>query len=252
MKQILTIIIISSSLLGVSQNTSGIITYKETTNFQIDMADLEEQGIADFAAKLPSSSSHKAQLVFTPEATLYSNLKEPKKEDNSEVQMIVMFSNPDNKTYIDYSKNKVIEQQDFMGKMFLVNGELEKLNWKISGETKIVLNYPCIKATITDSIETLEAWFTTEIPISIGPEKYGNLPGVILELSSKMTRKTITASDIKFQKILASDMEIPSEGKKVSKAKYEKIVESKIKEMQLEFGGSHSGDGNTTIKVIRQ
>ncbi len=250
MKTIITLFIISIALVGVSQNTSGVITYEETINFQIDMEKLEEQGMAEFVGMMPTSTSSKKQLYFTKASTLYLNLKKDKKDDHSEEGgMVVMFSNPDNKTYIDNKTNKVIEQQDFMGKMFLIDDTLETLKWKITGETKVVMNYPCIKATMGDSLEMVEAWFTTEIPISIGPEKFGQLPGVILELTSKKTRQTIKAIDFKFREVTTEEMQKPTDGKNVTKKKYDEIVESKMKEMNKEYGNK-SGDGSGNVIMI--
>ena len=249
MKTKLTIFLISISLISYSQKTSGVVTYEETTNFQIDMEKLEEQGMSEFASMMPKSMSNKKQLYFTKDSLLYSNLKEDKEEKKSNGPRVMMFSNSDEKTFINFQTNTVVEQKDFMGKMFLIEDTIGTLNWKMTGETKVILNYPCIKAVITDSLETVEAWFTTEIPFSIGPEKYGQLPGMILELSSKSTRKTITAVDFQYKELEAENIYIPSDGKKVTKKKFEETMDKKMKEMKQEYGGKDSGDG---IMIIRQ
>ncbi len=246
MKTLVTIFFISISLVSYSQKKSGIVTYEETTNFQIDMGKLEEQGMAEYASMIPKSISNKKKLYFTEDSLLFSNLKEAKKSHGT---MVKMFSNPDNKTFINLQTNTVIEQKDFMGKMFLIEDTIETLNWKMTGETKIILNYPCIKAVITDSLDSIEAWFTTEIPISIGPEKYGQLPGIILELTSKATRKTITAIDFQYKELESGNIYIPSDGKKVTKKKFKETINNKMKEMKQEYGGKDSGDG---IMIIRQ
>ena len=252
MKKIFTILLISSFLTSLSQNNSGIVSYEETTSFNIDMKKLEEQGLAGLANNFPTSNSTKKQLIFAKEVTLYSNKKIDKKDNDSETQIMFMTSDSDNKTYINLQNKEVIEQRDFMGKGFLINGSLEKLNWKITGETKIILNYPCIKALLNDSNKTIEAWFTVEIPLSIGPENYGQLPGMILELTSKETRKTIKAIDFKYTEVNIDSIKIPSEGKKVTKEEYNKIVDKKIKEMQQEYGGSNSGGSGGTIIIQQQ
>lgn len=42
--------------------------------------------------------------------------------------------------------------------------------------------------------EKVEAWFTTEIPVSIGPKLYTGLPGLVLKV--KTDKFTMTATEI--------------------------------------------------------
>jgi GLPGLI family protein len=249
MKTIITIVLLSITLIAKPQNTSGIITYEVTTALQIDMDNLERQGLEAYADMIPKSTSSKKQLYFTEETTLYNNLKEEPKESKTNGNMITMFSNPDNKTYINQLTNAVVEQKEFMGKMFLINDTLKKINWKITGETKLVLNYPCIKASYNDSTESLEAWFTTEIPISIGPEMYGQLPGLILEVNDKNSNRTTRAIDVIYKEIEPNNLPIPSEGKKVSRKKFDEIVQKKMEEMSSEFKGSKSSKGGKVMII---
>ena len=64
--------------------------------------------------------------------------------------------------------------------------------WTITNETKEISGYICYKATspkyregeILDSKFAITAWFTPTIPVPYGPNGYGKLPGLILELQS--------------------------------------------------------------------
>jgi len=64
-------------------------------------------------------------------------------------------------------------------------------NWSIKNESKIIDGKLCYKAIASDidyggkekkSYEVI-AWFCPQIPFSFGPVFYGNLPGLILEVS---------------------------------------------------------------------
>jgi GLPGLI family protein len=243
MKNILFVLIITISLGLQAQNTSGKITYSEVINTKPDMKKAEEQGWAQWAEMVPESMTFKKQLVFNEKASMYVNIKEEEdpNEKNMVKRMARRYSNANNQTYINSEINAFVEQQDFMGKTFLIKGEPDKITWKMTGEMKIIMNYPCLKATYEDSTENLEAWFTTEIPVAIGPEKYGQLPGMILELTSKKNKKTLTAIVIDFKEIDTAELSEPIEGKVVTREEYNKIVKKKMKEMRK--NGSYGGHG---------
>jgi GLPGLI family protein len=78
-----------------------------------------------------------------------------------------------------------------MDKTYYVQSKTTDLVWQISNEKKKIGNYTCIKAItkVEDKISTrgvytklIEAWFSPEIPIRLGPNNYGGLPGLIMEL----------------------------------------------------------------------
>ena len=246
MKYILSILILSTSLFTISaQNTSGKIIYTEVINTKPDMKKAEEQGWAQWAEMVPESMTFKKQLIYNQKASMYVNIKEAidPNEQNMVKRMAKKYSNANNQTYINSETKAFVEQQDFMGKTFLIKGEPDKITWKIAGDMKIIMNYPCLKATYEDSTETLEAWFTTEIPVSIGPEKYGELPGIILELTSKKNKKTLTATSIEFKEIESSELSEPIEGKEVTREEYHEIVRKKIEEMRKNRGAGRHGGG---------
>jgi len=82
------------------------------------------------------------------------------------------------------------------------------LIWTITDEEKTINGYNVRKAT-TDSFE-LEiddpfyynkaiAWFTTDIPIPVGPARYYGLPGLIVELEYERGSLRYVLKDIDFQ-----------------------------------------------------
>ncbi len=245
MKYFLSLLIVTVSLTGIqAQNTSGKIIYTEVINTKPDMKQAEEQGWAQWADMVPESMTFKKQLVFNEKSSMYVNIKieEDDTEKNMMKRMMRRYSNANNQTYINADSNIFVEQQDFMGKTFLIKGKPDSITWKIAGDMKIIMSYPCLKATYEDSTETLEAWFTTEIPIAVGPEKYGQLPGIILELTSKKNKKTLTATSIEFKKIDSSELSEPKEGKVVTREQYKKIVKKKMEEMRKNGAwGGHGG-----------
>ncbi|MBD8081278.1 GLPGLI family protein [Chryseobacterium caseinilyticum] len=58
----------------------------------------------------------------------------------------------------------------------------DKVNWKLSQETKKYAEYTIQKATTNFGGREWTAWFTKEIPLSEGPYKFTGLPGLVVLL----------------------------------------------------------------------
>lgn len=69
-------------------------------------------------------------------------------------------------------------------------------NWQITDEIKEIAGYSCRKAISNLMSYRFEAWFTEDIPVSAGPDKFDGLPGLILCLRIGGTE--IIAYSIKF------------------------------------------------------
>lgn len=89
--------------------------------------------------------------------------------------------------------------------------------------------------------ETITAWYTPMIPASHGPDQFGGLPGLILELNTKDT--TILCTKVVLNPKEEITIEAPEKGKKVTREEYQKIVDEKAKEMSERFGGGNRRDG---------
>lgn len=75
----------------------------------------------------------------------------------------------------------------------------DKIDWKISIETKKVQDYTLQKATAKFGGRNWIAWFNKEIPINEGPFKFRGLPGLIFEI--KDDQQEFIYSLVKSQKI---------------------------------------------------
>ncbi|MFC4635901.1 GLPGLI family protein [Dokdonia ponticola] len=89
--------------------------------------------------------------------------------------------------------------------------------------------------------EAIIAWYTPMIPASHGPDEFGGLPGLILELNTSNT--TILCTKVVLNPKEEIAIEVPEKGKEVTKAEYQKIVDEKAKEMSERYGGQNRRGG---------
>lgn len=86
-------------------------------------------------------------------------------------------------------KKHLLSQSSLLGDNIFVEKQIVN-DWQLLNEKKEINGYTCYKATSFNVIKygekvfkhPITAWFCPEIPYSFGPNGYGNLPGLILEL----------------------------------------------------------------------
>ncbi len=89
------------------------------------------------------------------------------------------------------------------------------------------------------------AWYTMDIPVSSGPNLYGGLPGLILEISDDNT--TILCTKVVLNPKDKIAIKAPKKGKKVSQNEFNTIRANKAKEMREQFqNGKGRNSGNRT------
>lgn len=249
MKNILLLLVlfISSFTCILAQNNAGLVKYKEVINTKPDLQKAEEQGWAEWASMVPDSVVFYKKLLFNETTSSFTIL--PLEEDPNEQNMVKMmmrrYANPNNETYTNTATGAFVEKKDFMGKTFLIKGKPEEVKWKMTGEMKQILNYPCMKASYEDSTGLVDAWFTMEIPTSTGPEKYSNLPGLILELYIAKEKRTLTAIELDLREVKPEEFTEPKDGKEVTREEFYKIVKEKMEEMRKSGGwGGMGGRGH--------
>jgi GLPGLI family protein len=96
------------------------------------------------------------------------------------------------------------------------------------------------RQVIPDTSEMI-AWFTTDIPIAIGPEIQGQLPGAILELEVNKGQTVYKAIEIS-PKVNLAKIKEPNDGKKVTAAEFTKEREKLMEEMRRNM--PNGGNGN--------
>lgn len=249
MKNMLLIISALMSVLvaGAQEKNTGTVIYEQVSKMEFKL----EGEAAQFANMMPKERKSKKVLVFSPDAALYENSKSETEEDMSMQSdggnVMIRMTEPENKVYTDIKSKKQIEQQEFMTRIFLIEGAMA-CQWKLTGNQKMILDFPCQEAVLVDANKKVVAWFTPAIPVSAGPSNYGGLPGLILAVDSEEGKLTISASSVDFSALADNVLVEPKKGKKTTREEFNKINEEKMKEM----GAEHGKDGHQMMIRIQR
>ena len=249
----ITGVVMFISVLAQNENNSiingGKIIFEEVVKIDIQL----DGDAAQFADMIPSENKSKKVLYFNEEASLYENAKESEGDIEEEMNtghgmMMIKMMQPENKYFFDFKKNKQIQQREFMTRIFLIEKKVDKSEWKITGNQKTILDYPCQEATKeNEDGKKVSVWFTSSIPISTGPSEYIGLPGLVLAVDMDNGQRTVTAISINNEQPKKGILVKPKKGKKVSAKEYDKIVKEKMEEM-----GAEEGAGGHMNVIIRR
>ncbi|GAB5519364.1 MAG: hypothetical protein RhofKO_16150 [Rhodothermales bacterium] len=203
--------------------------------------------MAAMADQFPSERSTTHELRFNETASLMKAAPQEEDEDGSrEISlgdgsgiMTMRVQGPgdnDNAMYVNFDEEQRIEKRDFLNRTFLISGEANTLQWRLTDERSEFLGYVAQKAVAMRDTTAIEAWFTPEIPVPAGPSVYGGLPGLILVLTVGEGRTSYVAEAVDLSS-LEEPIEAPSKGRKVSRDEFDEIVQEKMKEMNAGSSG---------------
>ncbi|MDX1954243.1 MAG: GLPGLI family protein [Chitinophagaceae bacterium] len=251
---LLLVLTLTGSLLW-AQQTQGRIVYERTSKLRIQIGGDNPA----FANAIPQERKDRFELLFANNQTLWRAMPDMGEDEMSfggegaQIRMIMPGSQ--DISFSDLPEMRKVDYRELFGKNFLVADTINRLNWKLSDETKEILGHKCRKATssrtqasmrmnndngvitrqeITDTLE-ITAWFATDMPVFAGPLIYqGQLPGAVLEVTEG-DRVSIVAVEIS-DKVDTKEIKEPKGGKKITQAEFVKEREKMMKEMQ-ENGG---------------
>jgi|CXWL01.1.fsa_nt_gi hypothetical protein len=132
--------------------------------------------------------------------------------------------------FTDLESGSYVELRSLLGRTFRIIDTRPAFGWKLTGESAKFLDYPVFQAIAKQDTTTIEAWFTPDIPVSAGPAQYGGLPGLILTLAIDSNRVVYTATAVDL-KTPVEKISTPTDGSKVTRAEYDKLLAEKQAEM---------------------
>ena len=240
------LLILSAGLL--SQPITGTVTYQQITKLDFETV-FDQQGmnaITDyFGGELPESKKQQKILFFAEKASLFENDQSGEATDVRirNIQMRMDMMRPPRpkleKVYFNFEDNQKIEQVEFMTRNFCIVDEIKNPAWKLTDKSTKVLDYTCMGAVLKNGDDIILAYFTSEIPISLGPDKFIGLPGLVLAVE-KNGETVYLASSIDLGP-LKEAVPKPQDGDKVTQDEFDNIVKDKVREYEESQKSQHRG-----------
>jgi GLPGLI family protein len=178
-------------------------------------------------AQIPKFNSSFFDLVFDTARSIY---KPGKEVPGSVFKMFGGGPATENIVLTDYAAKTVKANKKVFEQKFFVEDSERKIDWQVKDEIRTIANYKCHKAVaiICDSVYVV-AFYTEDIVVSGGPEMFGGLPGMIMELAIPRLHTTWTADKVELIEPKETDFVIQEKGKKVTEKELYETVESSFK-----------------------
>lgn len=214
-------------VLSFSQ-TKGRIVYREAIKpLEVDNSFRAKQGLAfinnrlELRASIPLNLDFdKRESVFYADAQTNVGISDKPGYESAVKSFKFYYRNEDTKTAIEQIRSE---------RTYLVESKTTEVEWEITNEQKTIDNYICIKAITTVPAysrfkgvyeRTVEAWFTPNIALPLGPMNFGGLPGLILELVYEGGKSTYYVDSIDLDPDFELEVKKPTRGKTVSWEEY--------------------------------
>jgi len=109
---------------------------------------------------------------------------------------------------------------------WIYSEQYPSMSWTLSTDTTTICGYLCQKATCCWRGWSYIAWFATQLPIKLGPWKFGGLPGLIMKIYD--TKHLYT-----WQAVAIEDGVFPI--LQLRKKYFKKTTRSKVRKMQYDY-----------------
>jgi GLPGLI family protein len=254
-----------------AQGFTGRAHYKSISKISIkmDSTKMNPEQMAQIQASLKKQMEQNYTLSFTQTESMWkqdASLGSGPATASSGGAVFMVASSGEGSTLYKNVSGNYLQQQEMMGKEYLIQDKAEPFEWELSEETKKIGNYTAQKASFTRIVDSrrfstgmtemenvkdtiqVTVWFTPEIPVSHGPEYYFGLPGLILEVQNQ--GRTLICEKIELNP--SADpvvIEKPSKGKEITQAEFKTVQEEGMKQMMNRYQGKPGDGTQMTIRI---
>ncbi len=227
-----------------AQIRDGRVVYERKMNMH---RHLEDESMKNM---VPEFNVSRAELLFSSDESLWRDIREEEDirdqagEDHDRPVIRMRFGGGDDQSYKDYAAQKMIQQREMGPKKYIIEDSFPHQSWKLEPDTQRIRGFLCKKATTTAKAGgAVIAWYTENIQSPSGPEVYGGLPGLILQLNINDAEMVYMAVEVDTKGSDKGLVKAPTDGKKITRAAFQKMMEE-------QFGPAGKG-GRPMIRIIR-
>lgn len=264
--------LISSSVMA--QDFQGIATYKShrKVDIKLDSSQMNSDMHKRMMDMMKKQFEKTYKLTFNKEESVFKEEEKLEAPQPQGMVMVMVETGGSDVLYKNTKEKRYTNQNESYSKLFLIQDELEDLEWELGSETKNIGEYTAYKATLTREVEvfesgisvngdknleeetkpkmeeiTITAWYTLQIPVNSGPRSYHGLPGLILEVTDGT--ETLMCTKVVLNPEKTIEIKEPTKGKKITQEKYDEIMEKKMKEMRERFRNNRERRDGNSIEI---
>lgn len=268
--KIVTVFVLLITTNVIAQDFQGIATYKSQRKIDIklDSTQVNSEMHQQMMAMMKKQFEKTHILTFNKEESMFKEDEQLEAPQRHGMVMVMVETGGSGVMYKNTKEKRYTNQNESFSKLFLIQDELEEINWALGSETKNIGEYTCYKATFKREVEvrqsgisvngdkdleedskpemkeiTITAWYTPQIPVNTGPSEYHGLPGLILEVNDGTTIMMCSKVVLNPEKTI--EIKEPTKGKKITQKQYDVMMEKKMKEMNERMRNNRDrGDGH--------
>lgn len=230
LKILILLFLVNVNLLA-QNTTTGKVTYKYNLNEQ-SFGEIKNQEIVEKFKSSLNRSRDKINylLTFNEKESSYKIIKFLIPDNEKFLEYATLITGGTEEYYTNIVTKKRLKKIDFIGDKFIISSSIDK-KWELTQESKRIGKYFCYKAKLKKSnnvkeakikLPEIEAWYCPKIPFRFGPKGYGDLPGLILELT--VGPISYKASKIELNPKEEIDIIKPRNGKLISEKEFDNLL----------------------------
>lgn len=190
---------------------------------------------------LGSTLQKEAELLVSGSKSMFkylnpvtsSLIKSDEKEENGTKTLSLSMTLSDStgiRYFSNLQQNEIVSReillQEGKNKVFIIKEKIEPIRWQVKNEQRKIGRFICQKAVGKFRGRTYTAWFTTEVPINVGPWKLHGLPGLVVEVADEEKALMIQIKSITPILIASNSLQPPTDGQEKSFTEYFSMIQN--------------------------
>jgi GLPGLI family protein len=227
MKKYVTLICaVGCGLALHAQTKQGTIVYEQKIDVHRHMQDEQMK------AMVPQFQTANYELVFKDSISVYKTVPKDEAPDPFDGggggnRVFIRFGGPggDGVLYKNFSSATQLQEMSLEDKKYIVTDSVKQQPWKLAEGTQTILNHTCKKATLTtERGSKVVAWYTEDIAMPVGPDRFSGLPGAVLAVDVDSAGIVFTATEIR-PTADNKQLKAPNGGKMLTNAEFTKKMD---------------------------